>query len=94
MKWQTLIILLAIALSIIVPPSLPFLPDHGAMATIGTLDVCHSAMPALAANGDMPCVNEYPCRPLHLELYDISEIVNPLLKLSAMSFQDERPPKA
>jgi len=52
MKWQTLILLLAIALSIIVPPSLPFLSDHGAMATIGTLDVCHSAMPAVAANGD------------------------------------------
>jgi hypothetical protein len=93
MKWQALIVLLAIALSIIVPPSLPFLSDHGATTAIGALDVCHSAMPALSANGDMPCVSESLCRPLHLDLYDISAMVNPPLKLSAMSFQDERPPK-
>lgn len=94
MKWQALIVLLAITLSIIAPPSLPFLSDNGATEAIGALDVCHSATPALSASVDMPCVNEYPCCPLHLELYKISELVNPLLKLSAITFQDERPPKA
>jgi hypothetical protein len=94
MKWQALIVLLAISLSIVVPSSLPFLSDHGAMAAIGTLDVCHSAIPALSSNGDMPCMSECPCRPLPLELYKIAVIVNPLFKPSALSFQDELPPKA
>ncbi|HUI44477.1 MAG TPA: hypothetical protein VL122_00630 [Nitrospirota bacterium] len=94
MKWQALIVLLAIALSIIAPPSLPFLSDHGATTAIGALDICHSATAALSANGDMPCINEYYGHPLHLELYNISEIVNPLLKLSEISYQDEHPPQA
>jgi hypothetical protein len=93
MKWKAVIVLLAIALSIVVPPSLPFLSDHGAMAAIGTLDVCHSAIPALSSNGDMPCVNECFCRPLPVGQYTIAEPVNPLLKPSAISFQDERPPR-
>jgi len=94
MKWQASIVLLAIAISVIVPPSLPFLSDQGAMAEIGTLDVCHSATPALSSNGDMPCLSECSCCSVPLEFYKICEIVNPLLKPSAMSFQDERPPKA
>jgi hypothetical protein len=28
---------------------------------LGTLDVCHSATPALSANGEMPCVGLSPC---------------------------------
>lgn len=62
MKWKSVLILLSIALSIVLPPSFPLLSDHGATAAIGTLDVCHSAMPALSSNGDMPCVNECACR--------------------------------
>ena len=93
MKWKALIVLLAIALSIVIPPSLPFLSDHGAMAAIGTLDVCHSAIPALSSNGDMPCVNECTCGHLPLGQFKKAEIVNPLFKPSAISFQDERPPR-
>jgi hypothetical protein len=94
MKWQALIILLAIALSIVVPPSLPFLSDHGAMAAIGTLDTCHSATPALSANGDMPCMNECPCRHLPFAESKTADIFTPLFKPLLIAFQDERPPKA
>jgi hypothetical protein len=93
MKWQALIALLAIALSIIAPPSLPFLSDHGATTAIGALDICHSATAALSANGDMPCINEYYGHPSHLELYNIFEFYF-LLKLSEISYQDEHPPQA
>jgi hypothetical protein len=94
MKWQAFIVLLAIALSVVLPPSLPFLSDHGAMAAIGTLDVCHSAMPALSANGDMPCVNECSCRPLPLAECKNAEVFTPPFKPLLIAFQDERPPEA
>jgi hypothetical protein len=93
MKWQAFIVLLAIALSIVVPPSLPFLSDHSAMAAIGTLDVCHSATPALSSNGDMPCVNECACRHLPFAQSKSAEILAPPCKPLLISFQDERPPK-
>lgn len=93
MKWQALIVLVAIALSIVIPPSLPFLPGHRAMVAIGTIDVCHSAMPAVSGNGDMPCMHECLCGPLPPELYNNVAIPNPLIKPFAISYQDERPPK-
>lgn len=94
MKWQALIVLLAIALSIVLPPSLPFLSDHGAMAAIGTLDVCHSATPALSSSGEMPCVNVPTAAIPHpLALLELPQIVNPPCKPCSIAFQDERPPK-
>lgn len=93
MKWKAIIVLLAIALSIIVPPSLSLTIADGGHAVIGTLDVCHSATPALSSNGDMPCVNECPSYPFPLALHKASEIVNPSNKPLLIAFQDERPPK-
>ena len=94
MKWQVVLILLSIALSIIVPPGMPLITDHVRSSVIGTLDVCHSAMPALSSNGDMPCVNEYQCRLMPLQLCKLSVITAPFFKPLIVSFQDERPPKA
>jgi hypothetical protein len=93
MKWQALIVLLAIALSIVVQPSLPYLPDRGAMATIVALDVCHSVTPALSSNNNMPCVNECPCRQLLLAQSKNAEIITPPFKPLLIAVEDERPPK-
>jgi hypothetical protein len=93
MKWQALIILAAIVVSIIVPSSLPLLSNHDGQAAIGTLDVCHSATPAISSNGDMPCVNECPCQAPLLALSSATEVLNPLFKPFFIAFQDERPPK-
>jgi hypothetical protein len=93
MKWQASIVLLAIALSVVAPPSLPFLSDRGAMATIVTLDVCHSVTPALSSNDNMPCVNEYPCRQLLLAQSKNAEIIASPFKPLLIAFEDERPPK-
>jgi len=93
MKWHAVIVLLAIALSIVLPPSLPFLSDHGAMASIGTLDVCHAAFPAISSNGDMPCVNECACIPLPFAQKTVAEIVALPFQPLSIAFQDERPPK-
>ena len=93
MRLQTIIILLAIALSIVVPPSLPFAISHGGQSLIGTLDVCHSAIPALSSNGEMPCLNECSNSPLPLALQEVVHIVSLPDKPVFIAFQDERPPK-
>ncbi len=96
MKWQALIVILAIALGVVIPPSSPYLylADNGATASIGTLDVCHSSIPALSANGHMPFLNECPCQQLPLALYANPAIADPPLKTLLIVFQDERPPEA
>jgi hypothetical protein len=93
MKWKSFIVLLSIALSLVVPTSLPFLSDYGAMAAIGTLDVCHSAVPALSSNGDMPCVNVLASNLLPLTLLETLQIAIQPCKPRILAFQDERPPK-
>lgn len=94
MKLPAIIILLAIALGILAPPSLPLMLTHDGQASIGVLDVCHSATPALSSNGEMPCVSECPCRLLALEQSRVPGMVNPRCKPVVIAFQDELPPKA
>ncbi len=93
MRWQAVIVLLAIALSIVGPPSLPMTFLHDGHSAIGILDVCHSSTPALSTSGDMPCMSECPCRPLPLPQNAFAELVNPRFKPFFIAFQDERPPK-
>jgi hypothetical protein len=93
MKWQAVIILFAIAVSIAVPPSLSSNAVHDKQAEIGTLDVCHSATPALSSNGDMPCISAFFCRPLPLAAFMVSIIIAPSLKPPIIAFQYEHPPK-
>ena len=92
MKWQAVIVLLAIALCVVAPPVLPLMARGGA-ASIGTLDICHSAAPALSSNGEMPCVNECPCRILPMALSSAVGINNPSCKPIVIAFCDERPPE-
>ncbi len=94
MKWQAIIVLMAIALGIMLPPAVPLVSDTGARASIGMLDVCHASVPALSCGGEMPCVGECPCLPSPLALTAIFQAVDPSLKPSLIPFQDERPPKA
>lgn len=91
MRWQAVIVLLAIAFSIVVPPSLPLI-GHGGQMAIGTLDVCHSTAPALSSNGEMPCLNEYLSSPLPLALQEVIHLVSLPDRSVFIVFQDERPP--
>jgi hypothetical protein len=94
MRWQAVIVLLAIMLSIIVPPSLPMTISHDGQTSIATLDLCHSSAPALATSGNMPCTIECPCQPLPLARSAAAEIDKPPFRPFLIAFQDERPPKA
>jgi hypothetical protein len=93
MRWESVIVLAAITLSIIVPPSLP-LAYRGGQAEIGTLDVCHSATPALSSNGDMPCAIECPCLPLPLALAENARVHNSSIQAFFLTRNQERPPEA
>jgi hypothetical protein len=94
MKLLAVIMLLTIALTIAAPPPLSLTCGHAGNPMIGTLDVCHSATPALSSSGNMPCIQECSCHPLLPALQETFEIENPLFIPVTIAFQDERPPKA
>ncbi len=94
MKCQAVLILFSIVLGIIIPPVMPAFSGNGNHAVLGTLDVCHSAMPALSSNGDMPCMNECPCMHPPLEQSAAAAITVIPFKPSLFVSLDERPPKA
>jgi hypothetical protein len=94
MRWQSILVLLAIALSIAVPPALSLMSAQGGQVEIGTLDVCHSATPALSSNSDLPCINAGMNQPLPLGLSKVSAVAAPRFKPCSLAFQDERPPKS
>jgi hypothetical protein len=93
MKLQAVIVLLAIALGVAVPPALPMMAVGGGEAEIGVLDLCHAGAPALSSNGDIPCMNECPCRPLPLSKNRVCAVPTPRCKPFIIAYQDERPPK-
>lgn len=95
MRWKAVIVLLAVLIGIVVPPSLPLMTATGVQASLGSLDVCHKASPALFSHGgEMPCLNECPCQPLPLASINIPVIPSSDFKPFLLAFQDERPPKA
>ncbi len=94
MKWQAVIVLLAIALTILVPPALPQTSAQGRPAQIGTLDVCHAATPALAANSEMPCIATVVSVHRPVMFIAIAASQKPFFLLSLFNIDTEHPPKA
>ena len=93
MRWQAVIVLTAIALSIVIPPTLILTGVHGVQTAIGTLDVCHSATPALSSNGNMPCLDVCSNHPLPLALQGVTQIAALQDKSVIIAVQDEHPPQ-
>jgi len=94
MKCKAVIILLAFALSIIIPPTVPIIKTVGNYEEIGTLDVCHSKTPTIASNRDMPFVNEIALGQPPLFQSVSAEIKVTPLKPVLLVIQLEHPPKA
>ncbi len=92
MRWQAVIVLAAIVLGLVIPPS--FAMTGGDRTVIGSLDVCHAAAPALSSSGEMPCMSECPCNPSPLAMNEVFQPAEPSLKPYFMPFQEELPPKA
>ncbi|HEX9020906.1 MAG TPA: hypothetical protein VF903_06560 [Nitrospirota bacterium] len=93
MKLQAIIVLLAVGIGILLPHSLPLLACHDGRSSIGTLDVCHSAAPALSSN-NMPCINESPCLPRPCTLTANLRFTNPSIQPFFIVQRRERPPEA
>jgi hypothetical protein len=91
MRPVSVMLLIALALTVLSPAAV-FHPCGGSgTAAIGTLDVCHTAAPVV--NPELPYISICPCTPLPLQLAGICE-PNPLvLNLLVPAFQDEHPPK-
>lgn len=94
MRWKAVIVLLAVLVGIVAPPSLPLMTAADTQASLGTLDVCHNAAPALFAHGDMPCMNECSCQPLPPVSTSSPSIEVCTLTPLLLPFQNERPPRA
>lgn len=92
MRMQALIVILALALSIVSPPSL--LPELGYIdqAALEYFSIECSTTPALSFCGNMPCLNQCTYKHLPLSLNNASEIVRPLILSFLLANQDERPP--
>ena len=51
------ILFIVLTITVLTPMTLfTFMAVNDGQTFLGELDVCHSAAPALSANGDMPCV--------------------------------------
>ncbi len=93
MKWPAISVLLMLSFGIATPPFSSPVLTGGDQAMIGTLDVCHSAAPALSANGTGPCLQACPfCLPPPLP-EAIAKIAGPILSPLAFSFPDDHPPR-
>jgi hypothetical protein len=94
MKWNAVIVLVAILIGIVVPPSLPLIIAIGEQASLGELDVCHSATPALSSNGEMPCVPGITSKlPIYLSI-TTSDSFYPVITEVVFAAPNEQPPKA
>ncbi len=94
MKWQAVIVLAAISLAVLAPPSLPLMVASDGTERIGALDVCHSAVPAIAPNGEMPCINHCQAAPCPTVFITITASQKPFFLLPFFTFDSEQPPKA
>jgi hypothetical protein len=93
MRWQVVIVLAALAFTIMVPPSFPLVIDRDGQTVLGTLDVCHTVTPALASNGEMPCMNECPCRHVPASSIVYCKQIDPLLSEFLLITRNEHPPQ-
>jgi len=93
MKLSAIIVLIALSLTVLAPPAFALAVQGDKAPVLGTLDICHSAAPALSSNGEMPCVHVNVSLPLPLALNKVTEIVNPPFHPFHIAFQEELPPK-
>jgi hypothetical protein len=94
MRSSAVILLVALIFGIIAPSSLSLSAAKGGQPTIGMLNVCRSATPALSSNVEMPCVSEALCGQRHSSVIAFSEIRHTDFTQILLQQKNERPPKA
>ena len=92
MKVRSVIVLFAIAFSVLSPLSVRLTIAHG-QTSIETFDVCHAGSPALSTSIDMPCISQPIYHPYLASRVEGTQILDPALKRLISTFQEEHPPK-
>jgi hypothetical protein len=95
MRSVSVILLVVLAFTVFAPmTSYTLMVVNDGRAFLGTLDVCHSAAPALSSNGEMPCV---PIA-VHSAIPSLSmmnlEPGNPLFTELILTTCNEHPPRS
>jgi len=93
MRLAAAIILLSLAPGIIVPPVLDLTFGQDGMPGIGTIDVCHSSVPALASGGELPCVHERISDQHPAVVVTTFDQQDPSFLLSDLPSSIDRPPR-
>lgn len=93
MKRLAVIVLLANILSFFAPVSFSVMLSGDGHLMLGTLDVCHSATPALSSHGELLYLNEYPYQLLSPLPGLTAPLASPTRQTYLFGLQDELPPK-
>jgi len=93
MKAGSILLLLALVISVIIPNVTVIYPAAGDQPIILTLNVCSPSGSAAASNTDMPSLHECMCSPAPLPLISSYTEFNLLFNPFITAFQEERPPR-
>lgn len=96
MKWATVMLLLVLAFTVLTPVSsfsLFIAAEHGDEA-LATLDVCHSAAPALSSNGEMPCLQMTAMSIIPAVFITFHETAHPVFTELILTTRNEQPPQS
>ena len=95
MKPTAYLLLIVLAFTVVAPmTSFTFIGRSDGGTFLGELDVCHSAAPALSANGEMPCVGMTSGIVLPSFSIAISAPVQPVFTELILSGSTEHPPQS
>ena len=93
MRSIAVLLLAVLAFTVLAPAmSFAFPVVQDGSPFLGNLDVCHSAAPALASNGEMPCDSPAPCTAAPLLSVSFSEPVQPVFTELILTNNSEHPP--
>jgi hypothetical protein len=95
MKWVSIMLLFILAITVLAPLSLFTVASAGSdQPTLGNLDVCNAATPALFANGEMPCVTASICIATPLLTVSTNDSLQKMFVELILSSRNEQPPRA
>jgi hypothetical protein len=94
MKLKSLLVLIMMVASIVVPVTLQISTGQNSqMAIMITLDVCHASNASLSVNTDIPSLHECPCKPVLLQSEALPKVNKTSFAPSWFAIQIERPPR-
>jgi len=94
MKLKSLLVLIMLIASVVVPAKLYISTSQNSQMTIIiTLDVCHASDASLSVNTDIPSLHECLCNPVLFESEALLTVNKTSSASSWFSIQIERPPR-